>query len=60
MENSKVTPRTLTGFMELLPDEQILFDQIKQTILDISKYTKVEHRVVPNDNSVDIISDLSK
>ena len=48
------------------PDRKQLYttvfvnDQIKQTILDISKYTKVEHRVVPNDNSVDIISDLSK
>ena len=29
---SKTEPRTLSGFMELLPDEQILFDQIKQTI----------------------------
>ena len=32
MENSKVTPRTLTGFMELLPNEQILFNEIKETI----------------------------
>lgn len=29
---SKTEPRTLSGFMELLPNEQILFDQIKQTI----------------------------
>lgn len=29
---NKVEPRTLTGFMELLPNEQILFDQIKETI----------------------------
>ena len=29
---SKTEPRTLAGFMELLPNEQILFDQIKQTI----------------------------
>lgn len=28
----KTEPRTLPGFMELLPNEQILFDQIKQTI----------------------------
>ena len=26
---SKTEPRTLAGFMELLPNEQILFDQIK-------------------------------
>jgi len=29
---SKVEPRTLPGFMELLPEEQILFDKIKNTI----------------------------
>ena len=28
----KVEPRTLAGFMELLPDEQILFNQIKEKI----------------------------
>ena len=28
----KTEPRTLPGFMELLPNEQILFDQMKQTI----------------------------
>lgn len=28
----KVEPRTLSGFMELLPNEQILFDQMKETI----------------------------
>lgn len=28
----KTEPRTLPGFMELLPEEQILFDQMKQTI----------------------------
>ena len=29
---SKTEPRTLSGFMELLPNEQILFDQMKETI----------------------------
>ena len=29
---SKTEPRTLAGFMELMPNEQILFDQIKQKI----------------------------
>ena len=29
---NKVEPRTLAGFMELLPDEQILFEQMKQKI----------------------------
>ena len=28
----KTEPRTLSGFMELLPNEQILFDQMKKTI----------------------------
>ena len=34
---AKVEPRTLPGFMELLPNEQILFDQMKQTIEDSYK-----------------------
>ena len=29
---NKVEPRTLPGFMELLPEEQILFNQIKEKI----------------------------
>mgnify|MGYP003419131402 CR=1 FL=1 len=29
---NKTEPRTLAGFMELLPNEQILFEQIKQKI----------------------------
>lgn len=29
---NKTEPRTLSGFMELLPEEQILFNQIKSTI----------------------------
>lgn len=30
--NNKTEPRTLPGFMELMPNEQILFEQIKQKI----------------------------
>ena len=30
--SAKVQPRTLSGFMELLPNEQILFNQMKDTI----------------------------
>ena len=30
--SQKIEPRTLSGFMELLPEEQILFEQMKQTI----------------------------
>lgn len=32
MSKSKTEPRTLAGFMELMPNEQILFEQIKQKI----------------------------
>ena len=32
METTKVTPRTLPGFMELHPNEQILFNEMKETI----------------------------
>ena len=32
---AKTEPRTLSGFMELLPDEQILFNQMKRTIEEI-------------------------
>ena len=34
---AKTEPRTLSGFMELLPNEQILFNQIKETIEDTYK-----------------------
>src|SRR5574344_1549748 len=33
----KIEPRTLSGFMELLPEEQILFDQMKNTIEEAYK-----------------------
>ena len=29
---NKIEPRTLSGFMELMPNEQILFEQIKEKI----------------------------
>ena len=32
MANNKIEPRTLPGFMELLPNEQILFNQMKEKI----------------------------
>jgi histidyl-tRNA synthetase len=34
---TKTEPRTLAGFMELLPNEQILFEQMKQTIENVYK-----------------------
>ncbi len=34
---SNIEPRTLPGFMELLPDEQILFNQIKEKIEETYK-----------------------
>ena len=33
----KVQPKTLPGFMELLPNEQILFNQMRETIEDTYK-----------------------
>ena len=33
----KMEPRTLPGFMELYPHEQIEFDRIKNTIIDTYK-----------------------
>ena len=32
MSETKIEPRTLPGFMELLPNEQILFNQMKEKI----------------------------
>lgn len=32
MEKNKVTPKTLPGFMELLPNDQIEFNSIKEKI----------------------------
>ena len=32
MENKRVEPKTIAGFMELLPNEQILFNQMIDTI----------------------------
>ena len=34
---NKTEPRTLSGFMELLPNEQILFNQMRETIEDTYK-----------------------
>ena len=35
--NNKTEPRTLSGFMELMPQEQIVFDNIKNTIIETYK-----------------------
>ena len=32
---NKVQPKTLSGFMELLPNEQILFNQMQDKIISI-------------------------
>ena len=32
---NKTEPKTLSGFMELYPNEQLVFDEIKNTIIDI-------------------------
>lgn len=33
--NNKVTPKILPGFMELLPEDQILFNKIKDTVREV-------------------------
>jgi len=35
--SNKTEPRTLAGFMELMPNEQILFEQMKQKIENVYK-----------------------
>ena len=50
----KVEPRTLPGFMELLPSEQILFNQIKDTIEETYKM----YGFLPLDTPVIELSDV--
>lgn len=35
MSNEKITPKTLSGMMELLPKDQLKFEQIKRTLEDV-------------------------
>lgn len=39
MKNT-VEPRTLSGFMELMPQDQILFDKIKNVIEELLSWPK--------------------
>ena len=50
----KIEPRTLPGLMELLPSEQILFNQIKETIEDTYKM----YGFLPLDTPVIELSDV--
>lgn len=52
-----IEPRTLAGFMELLPNEQILFEQMKQTI---EKHTKDLDFTIRYTNTRTIRSAISK
>ena len=52
--NNKVEPRTLPGFMELMPTEQILFNQIKDTI----KNTYENYGFLPLDTPIIELSDV--
>jgi len=45
---NKIEPRTLPGFMELLPNEQVLFNQMKETI----KSTYEKYGFLPIDTPV--------
>ena len=51
---SKTEPRTLAGFMELLPEEQILFEQIKNTI----EKTYQKFGVLPLDTPIIELSEV--
>ena len=53
---SKTEPRTLAGFMELMPNEQILFEQIKQKI----EKTYQKFGFLPLDTPILELSDLKK
>ena len=35
MSNEKIVPKTLSGMMELLPKEQLKFEQIKSTLEEV-------------------------
>ncbi len=50
----KVEPRTLAGFMELLPNEQILFEQMKNTI----EQTYRQYGFLPIDTPIIELSDV--
>ena len=50
----KVEPRTLAGFMELLPNEQILFEQMKNTIEETYK----QYGFLPIDTPIIELSDV--
>ena len=44
-EIMKTQPKTLSGFMELFPNEQVVFDNIKNTIIDTYKKLQNEDAV---------------
>ena len=51
---NKIQPRTLSGFMELLPEEQILFNQMK----DIIENTYKQHGFLPLDTPIIELSEV--
>ena len=51
---NKVEPRTLSGFMELLPEQQILFNQMKEVIENTYKM----HGFLPLDTPVIELSEI--
>ena len=50
----KVEPRTLAGLMELLPSEQILFEQMKNTIEE----TYQQYGFLPIDTPIQELSEV--
>lgn len=51
---NKVEPRTLSGFMELLPEEQVLFNQMKEVIENTYK----QHGFLPLDTPIIELSEV--
>ena len=51
---NKIQPRTLSGFMELLPEQQILFNQMK----DVIENTYKQHGFLPLDTPIIELSEV--
>ena len=56
---NKVEPRTLPGFMELLPEEQILFNQIKEKIEKTAQEILDARALYPNSSLADLYDELT-
>ena len=46
MQNNKVNPSTLSGFMELMPSEQKVFNKIEKTLKEFMNYMDFIHQIL--------------